>query len=495
MIDAAETAHAGPTPSARLEFALVAALAAAFLAVCLATCSRFPIVWVDEVYFTEPAVNANLGLGFTSYANAVQPHGRYWAGNTPLYSMLLAGWLKVFGIGLVQVRSFGYMLAALAVVVLWWAAVRLALIGSARMRLAFVLTLLLAYGPGVCYRGARYDTLSILLASLTLLAASVRPARWRLAALTALGALFTLTQLALVVCAAEVGLLLLVFYRGKHFREVAAVAIGTIGGGALLYALFQAHGVWPDFVTFLRHQKEIKEGGTPKDPSFPLVFAAACCIAADRYRRGAFRGTSVLAFGLAAGILVPAGQLALGWYPTYYTWMAILPLAAGIFAEWSRAGNELSIAARTMAALALAGSCLVGMPFQVASALQFWNARDYLRVVSIVRGNVGGDDWVYCDPAAYYAVKTTAGSVFLTCYDKADRLFTPEEKRRISIMVIPPWQLEQQRARVGGQWLPVGEPIRPPDRGLWPFRRRFGDKLVANYELQLYRRRSDAPRD
>ena len=201
------------------------AIAVLFLGINFATCSRFPIV-CDEAYFAEPAVNTNIALGFTSYANAVQPHGRFWVGNTPLYSMLLAGWLKVFGIGIIQARSFGYILSALAIVVFWWATIRLGLITSAGMRVGFLLTLLLAYGPGLCYRSVRYDSLGILLVSLVLLAASVASTRARLAMIVVIGATFTMTQLALVAYAAEVGLLLLCFYGRTYLREVMALGSG-----------------------------------------------------------------------------------------------------------------------------------------------------------------------------------------------------------------------------------------------------------------------------
>jgi hypothetical protein len=479
----------------RLEIAVVVAIAVLFLGINFATCSRFPIVWRDEAYFAEPAVNTNIGLGFTSYANAVQPHGRFWVGNTPLYSMLLAGWLKVFGIGIIQARSFGYILSALAIVVFWWATIRLGLITSAGMRVGFLLTLLLAYGPGLCYRSVRYDSLGILLVSLVLLAASVAPTRARLAMIVDIGATFTMTQLALVAYAAEVGLLLLCFYGRTYLREVMALGIGTVIGGVLLYVLLQSHGVWPDLIQFLRYQRTVRFGGIPKDPSFPLILAGACCLALGRYHQGDLRMRSPLVFGISAGVLVPLGQLALGWYPTYYTWTAILPLSVGIFSEFSLATSAIRPAIRTIVAAALAGSALFGMPLQLGSAVRFWKERDYNRVVSLVRNHVRKDDWVYCAPAAYYPSKLTAEMVFLTTYDKYDRLFTSEEKQRISVMVIPPFLFERWSRRLGGTWGPAGEPVCPSESGFLFFSSKFGDKLVENYDLQAYRRVGNKGRD
>jgi hypothetical protein len=472
------------------ERAGVAAIVGGFLALNFLTSTRFPIVWSDEVYFCEPAVNANLGLGFTSYACAVQPHGRFWAGNTPLYPMLLTGWLKVFGIGILQVRSLGYILAALAALVFVWSSFRLQLIRSARLRLGFLLIVLLAYGPNIGYRGARYDTLSMLLVSLVMLAASFQPVRLRLILIAALGSLWTLTQLSLVVFAGEVGALL--FLLGRSYRrEVMALWIGTVVGGALLYGLFQSQGVWPDFVEFVRHQRELRALGIPKDPSFPLIVVAACALAADQLGRKGFQWRSPLVFGLAAGVLVPLGQLAMGWFPTYYTWMAILPLAVGIFSEFSRDRSAIRFPARIGASAALVTSAVFGMPLQLASACEFWEERDYDRVVALVQQNADMTDQLYCDAQAYYPAKKLARTVFLTIYDKGDRFFTAEEKSRISVLIVPPYEFERAAKRIGGVWFPVGKPVRPPDRPFLFFRYRFGDKLIANYDLQAYRRTRD----
>jgi hypothetical protein len=175
--------------------------------------------------------------------------------------------------------------------------------------------------------------------------------------------------------------------------------------------------------------------------------------------------------------------------------MAILPLSLGIFSEFSRAGSAIGLLARSGAGAALFASALIGMPMQLASAIWFWQERDYSRVVNLVEAHVSTDDWVYCDPSAYYPAKALAGAVFVQGYDKFDRFFTPEEKRRISVMIIAPAWFERSREKLGGSWSATGEPIRPPTRGLLFFKPNFGDKLVANYDLQIYRRKHDRAYD
>src|SRR5689334_18193604 len=79
-----------------------------FLLVNLATSARYPYVWIDEVMYSDPAVNLYLGNGFTSTAWYAQPSNEFWAGNVPLHSALLYLWMKTFGFSIVAVRSINY---------------------------------------------------------------------------------------------------------------------------------------------------------------------------------------------------------------------------------------------------------------------------------------------------------------------------------------------------------------------------------------------------
>src|SRR5215471_14715245 len=76
-----------------------------FLLFNLATASRYPFVWTDEVMYADPAVNLYLGHGFTSTAWYAQPSNEFWAGNVPLHSTLLFLWLKIFGFSITTIRS------------------------------------------------------------------------------------------------------------------------------------------------------------------------------------------------------------------------------------------------------------------------------------------------------------------------------------------------------------------------------------------------------
>ncbi|MGZ3472339.1 MAG: hypothetical protein ACXVA6_20420, partial [Isosphaeraceae bacterium] len=82
--------------SRRVELVLGSLLLSSFLAANLGTSSRSPVIWQDEVMFTDPAANLYFGQGFTTSA-WFQSRGTLFAGNSPLYSLCLYPWIRVFG--------------------------------------------------------------------------------------------------------------------------------------------------------------------------------------------------------------------------------------------------------------------------------------------------------------------------------------------------------------------------------------------------------------
>ena len=328
--------------------------------------------------------------------------------------------------------------------------------------------------------------------SLVMLAASVRSTPFRLTLILALGAACTMTQVSAVIFVAQIGMLLLLFYGRAYFREVVALGIGTVLGGALLYALFQFHGVWPDFLAALRFQRgEIGQSqhGMPKDPSFPAILTAAAILALDQFRRGDFRWRSPLIFGLIAGVFVPFGQFALvRWYPTYYTWTAILPLACGIFSEFSRTDRRSihSVEPRQWAhcVRALFSACQCNWLPQFGFG---------------TKGTmIGSSRWSNVTLASRTAPSATQkpttpskrrrGRSFSRPTTGAIAFLHRRRSSRISVMVIAPSKFESASKLLGGTWARMGEPVRPPERGMLFFRKGFGEKFSANYDLQVYRR-------
>src|SRR4051812_45881368 len=92
----------------------IALLSALFFLINLAAFTRQPYVWIDEAYFADPAMNLAQGKGFTSSVWSNSPADQIFVSTAPLYSLTLSVWMKVFGVGMMAVRSFDYFLFAVA---------------------------------------------------------------------------------------------------------------------------------------------------------------------------------------------------------------------------------------------------------------------------------------------------------------------------------------------------------------------------------------------
>jgi hypothetical protein len=160
-------------PPAR-EWLCVLLLLTGFLGFNLATYNLYPQVWCDEVWFSEPAVNAvNEGV-FHSRTFKFQPPNTFPTINCPLYLMAQVPWLRVFGTSVLAIRSFNYSLMALSAFLVWMASWRFGLVKSGSMRLLLLVLLHLGYGMSFAYRCSRPDILGMVCLLLLLLAFAFR---------------------------------------------------------------------------------------------------------------------------------------------------------------------------------------------------------------------------------------------------------------------------------------------------------------------------------
>lgn len=143
-------------------------MALVLLALNLITASWWPVPWTDEALFLDPAANWLMHGHFTSSLWHTQPYGEFWISNAPAYSLLLAGWLQIFGFSLEASRSLNMLLQAVLVwVCLTWAQKRL---NFCPLGLVF-LALFLAWPNSAAFmaRNGRYDMLACLIGVLMVL--------------------------------------------------------------------------------------------------------------------------------------------------------------------------------------------------------------------------------------------------------------------------------------------------------------------------------------
>jgi hypothetical protein len=480
----------------------------ALLLLTVATHTWYSVVWMDEVMWTDPAANLLHGFGFTSTAWPSQRADEFWAGNAPLHSQLLYRWIRAFGFGVLQVRLFGYVLWSAAVAIICVAAQRAKWVRTDR-GLA-VLALLLFIGSGVTfnYRSGRYDPLAVLVVALGVLSFTVRAPGRRRAAIIASGALFMpagliLGPVSVVFCAAG-----LVGLGWKRLADLLCVGVGLLVGFGGIYLFHAPHGTWQ---TFLHATSALTQTYFPPDaPTHPLLRKAArfvadltrerslfvVVISAAALARVAWPNLDATQRRLLAGaalvvVLMPVTLMTLYAFPIYYAWTAYIPASiAFVVAMETWCARSAGWKPRAVLALVLSAAFALGLGFRLGTAALAPGLRDYGRVEQFVQSAVHPGDVVFADYQAFYPLQTLRVRTYYSWYEK---LFTPEESRRVNCLVINPTWLPFAQNLFGGTWRPTGESYRS-GRGFdiaWLDRllpRYFTQQTNLHYDLAIYRR-------
>jgi len=473
-----------------------------FLLINLFTGSRTPTVWMDEVMFTDPAVNLYLGKGFVSSAWSVQPMHEFWAGNVPLYPLLLHLWMKIFGFDILTVRSFNYLLMCIASLGIWGSVIRLNLITSPLQRFTLISFFLFNYGIAFNYRTGRSDCLGILLFTFAALVFSIKKSWLRYTLVFSIGLLCPSAGLQLAVLGAVFCFLLIIFLGRQFFLTFILFAIGLTSGIFALFFLYYSQGVLSQFFASVRVYSHASTSrnfidilvyklnhfwigfGGLRDPGFLVLIVIAMILATYRLSRHRFKLISVLSFGIASGFSIPISLGILGVYPIYYSWMASIPLAVCICSELS----DLQLSQRYKSKIILFYQVILmsvlfmGLPMQLGIAFTAWNARDYSLVAALASQNINQDDTVYSDFGAYYAVKKIARTTILPPYLSAASQL---EKESISILIIDPQDFVRVSKEIGGTWLNSGNGLGSQNKNGKFSKQGVFSKL---YALEVYRR-------
>ncbi len=351
-------AHFPRIPSAVI---LVAIAFAGFLLLNLSTAERSPVVWQDEVTLVDPAVNLSKGNGFTSTA-WWQTGDRFFAGNAPLYSMLLYPWISLFGVHATAVRSLNYVLILGVISLLWLGLRKLNLVRTTRAQLLFAALVLCGNGVSFSYRGGRYDCLGMLIISGIFAALAINERRVRFAVEVSLAALIPWAGLQLIPYVAMMSLMLLVLRGRDAFRDIAAVFAGGLLGSLTLAAFFMEHGVLNDFLDACRIQSGTRLSITQRllraitapsvDPSSVLLLVALVVVATASIIRCQGRRRQAAVVGVLVGAALPCAMGLVGRYTCYYSWMAFIPMAAAFATAFERPGTGKFVQ-KTAVAIAL----------------------------------------------------------------------------------------------------------------------------------------------
>lgn len=502
------TTCAQPYGDARRDRLALALVLFSFFAVNFSTASRLPYPWLDEIVYAEPAINLAFGHGFTSAAWHNSGSREVFAGNAPLYSLLLAGWVKVAGASQLAIRAFPLIIVACALVLLWKATRELRIISSVTWRVALAVVVICDYGFAFSYKGGRPEALAVLFCAFMLYSFTWRSVA-HFSSLAIVALLLPFAGLQVFAFAMLANVVLLVCFRRRIVREICVVAVGLTVGLLLFYVIYLAFGIWPAFVRELQSQGSVNplsrigerltanpltihHRAIPKDFSLAFLYLAVALTAFLIAKRTLTQMYSLTVLAVLFATVVPIG-LYLGLaFSTYYSWMVCFPLAIAGNAIWSRwCGSGLR---RTAIALQVA-ACVFGLPLQLAVAAYDWNERDPAPARTFVETAITPQDIVLCDWTAYYPAKAKAAKVYLPMYLKR---IEPQEAASITVAVInshptPALYLtnEEQLEKLGGTWINTRASLQPRKPSLFGNDWQLGYLSVPNYSLEVYRRAKD----
>lgn len=477
---------------------VVVALLVLLVGINIATADLYPLVWIDEVLLVEPAVNLATGSGLHSSAYSGQPRSEVWLSYMPLYPLVLSGWLRLFGVSLLSVRSFGIVLAAVSIGAVWLAARRHGILEARGSRIALVALAGCGAGISFSYRCGRGDTVTFALLAFSFLAVSDRSPLRRRLALLALGALVPISGLQGMAYVALLGALLFLFVGRKVLEPVVILVAGSALGLAALFLVLRAMGLWGIFSRVILAGRGL--GGNllvnalDRLSAFPkvaiedhsaILLALLCLAGLFSLREGSrSRILSAQAFGALCAVWIPTLMCAAGRYALYYAWMVWIPLCLAALRFHER--GQASVVSPAVRRAVLVAAALVGLPLQLALGFLNHSARSARLVDGMVASEVPPGLVVYCDPAAYYAVRRRASKVLLTTYNAQ---ITAEEITSVGAVVArlgPGLIWERVDPRIEELWEPKEAPVLPRAR-LAAFR------LHWNYEdyatLRVWKRR------
>lgn len=386
-----------------------------FMLFYLLTASRFPVPWLDEVCYADPAIRYVQGHGWTSVAWYSQNSDEFWVSNVPLYPMLLVPWLWVFGTSMEAVRSFAYTLLPISLWFLWKTLRHMHPTWQGRWRILCILMIATADGVVFSHRLTRSDSLCMLLAAVLLFyatKASLKQNAWKCvicAALIPWAGLQLLPPLA-TICAT-----ILLLRPKENFPKVA-----WIGTGVMLGLLTFAAWLWfvdgiQDFLAAIS-----PHCGTAKQTSIPqhviqamtkgiqvdraskiLILAWILMVAYHAWSRSlSWKTPYLIGMPLALACGISIGLAGKNMMP-YYGYITIIPLAWAVCGFAATGTSRLTVLLTSSAFLLTAIS---GFVMSAGMSILAWKERDPVAYREFLLKHLTSKDAIYSNSAAYYVL-------------------------------------------------------------------------------------------
>ena len=437
----------------------------AFLLFNVLTATFYPYPNTDEAMIAEPAINFVHGQGFQVRFSEI----------VVMYPFFLVGWFKLFGSSLRSIRSLDIVCMTVSFLLLWAAVKRLEIVSSWRWRLFLLPLRATEYGMIFAYRSGRYDCFGALLMAAILWVMSLKEKRTRVASLSGI-CLFSAWAgpqfLPLIFIA---GIVLLIVFGWRYWPEVAASYLSIVIGGVIFLAVLFECGRLSSFLKFTRIAQRssgffhalISQGKfnhrnyIPKDFSFPFLFAAGVLLFMTLRRGQRITYRSAVFYGLLFAVCLTSLLLLVAKFPTYYSYMIVIPVAVAVCSGLSLSQPGTS---RNIALLLCSVSFIFGAVANVVAYVSARHDHNYGRIQNFVHQYVYPDDIVYTEPMAYEAVRACVRDAYFPNPDlEIIPLMSERQKEDFDVVLIrQEWAADVTKA-LGGTWEDTGQDLAPAD--------------------------------
>ena len=387
-----------------------------------------------------------------------------------------------------------------AFLVLWSAVKRIEIIPLAFWRVFLLILLATEYGMIVVYRNGRYDGFGALLMTVVLWLMSIKGKQTRLFCLFVVCLFVPWAGLQFMPVLFTAGVFLFLIFRWRFWMEIAVSFLASVLGVVAFFTVAAANGRLSTLLKFIRGQRTglnvisywihhgqlILYNQIPADFSLPFLLAATAILFVHLLRQKKINLHSGIFLGILFAVLLSIMMVTVAKLPTYYSYMIVIPIAVALCSGLALCEpGKLRNAALILCSL----SAVAGAGLHAAAYIGNYQDRDYSHLEQFVDQTVHPDDIAYVDTPGYLAVRHRARDAYLAeAEGPIIPLMSQQQKDSITVLLIPPSQLEYTTNGLGGQWQETGQMIAPTRRNLFG-RRRVGIVTFRPIDLTVYRRR------
>ena len=476
----------------RREWILVIGLTLLTLAFNLLTFDMFPTVWSDDVSFSEPAFNFALHGSYTTTVWQFQPPNTFPVVNCPLYPMILAGCLWLFGSDLFAVRLVNDVLISVAGLLFWQMLLRFNLVRSVGWRIALIAAFYLGTGISFAYRCSRPDPLGIVLTLVLALIFTIKSPRTRNCGLFAVAMILpwaSLTSGLFAGLACFCGVLVM---RHPKFSQAMVVWIGLILGVVSVFGFFYSKGILRYFIagasqvvgnhyvvpgkaTKLTKILSVLHDTWPEylqDHSTVILMLGTFLLLALKWP-GLKAAANWRLIGCCALLIVIPPPLFnfVGNYSFFYSYTLFIP-ALIIFANIAECNSPtdgkpfLHGLSNAVAVGTFMTAALIGLPLRLAMVSYFTDVTPQPIAQRSVTSKIHADDVVFSDESGFFLAKSVAKVVYTRWSSMdfvqtrvASRTFTSAEKASVTKLLVQPDQVDSFTKFFGGEWEAMAGPF------------------------------------